>query len=359
MKKFIAFGAIGLTLGIMVIAGTPRHANADTPTPSPTPQVTSDLVVVMDGSYLPGDLATISLRNDGNVAYRVPLQPECNPKFKDSTGRAIVVVSHCDVIGDKADPLDPGESIVLIADWPLTECTEPGFSCGAIRPLPTGDYTVFGSLDSVDGQHRAEYSKTVSITGPHFTSDIELSVFYLITDPPLPGPIPVYIELRNKGQVDYTLKGTPGCYLRFLDPAGHSFSIPPAASCDDSAEDTISPGEVIIVVGDWKRDECTEFGPAGSCVATRPLASGNYVISGALYSADKQSYAEFTFTMAILAATAPSPTAKVLPDLGGPSGDAGPPVGGAVALAFGVLFTALGGFVISGAARSSPRSGKR
>jgi hypothetical protein len=355
-----AVSAATWAIGVVVLLGAATgRGHADTPTPSPPPQVTSDIVVVMDDSYGPGDVATITVRNDGDVAYRVWAQPECIPDFKDSTGRLFVVVAHCDIAGYSPDPLDPGETVVLLSEWHLMECIEPGFFCWAVRPLATGDYTVFGSMDSVDGQYRAEFSKTISITGPQFTSDVKLSFMLVVTDPPVPGDtFPVAIELRNAGQREYRYALTPGCYLRFYNPDGYRFTAPGAIPCDTTAEDTISPGEAVTAVAGWNRDECTEFGPSSTCLTTAVLPPGTYTVKGALWSVDEQAYAEFSNTLAIQAAQAtpsPTPTPKDFPKSGGAPAGGGAPHGEASAgLLLGSFLAGLGLVALTLRARSRP-----
>jgi hypothetical protein len=350
-------------VAVVLLAATTGRVHADTPTPTPAPQVTSDIVVVMDDSYENGDIATISIRNDGDVAYRVWAQPACLPDFKDSTGRLFVVVAHCDIAGYSPDPLDPGETVVLLSAWYLRECIEPGFSCFAVRPLATGDYTVFGSLDSVDGLYRAEFSKTVHITGPQFTSDVKLDFLVVVTDPPVPGDtFPVTIELRNTGQREYRYALTPGCYLRFYRPDGYRFTATGAIPCDTTNEDTISPGETVRAVAGWNRDECTEFGQASTCLKAAALAPGTYTVKGDLWSADKQAYAEFSNTLVIQPAQAPpspSPWTKVYKDFpitgGPPDGGSTSASSAAATVALGLFFVGLGSVALRFRARSGQR----
>ncbi|HSP54378.1 MAG TPA: hypothetical protein VLS25_02225, partial [Dehalococcoidia bacterium] len=322
---------IRTTIGALAIAtaalvwGSASWARADTPTPAPTPQVTDDIELVVNDAYTTGDVASISIRNDGDIAYRVPIQPECLPEFKDTTGRAIGVEAHCDLPGYSSDTLDPGESLVLLSNWPLTECIDVGFSCFADRPLATGDYSISGSLDSVDGLHRAVFSKTIHITGPQFTSDVAVTLSDVVS-----GDVhSSTIRLRNDGQREYRYAPSPQCSLRFHKPDGYLFSIPIVGTSPCDHEDTISPGESVTVLTGWNRDECVEFGPGSTCTKAVPLPPGTYTVKGALWSADKQAYAEFSNTIAIQAIPTPtpgvpSPTLGGFPKSGGPTGQERP-----------------------------------
>ena len=286
----------------------------------PSPEITSDIVLVVNDTYRSGDIASISIRNDGQVPYKYnPRQEACEFTFeRDNRPFQIPPATHCDLPGDDAE-IAPGQTVAVV-QWSLDECTAPGFFCFGVRPLPTDTIRISGALDSVDGLQRAQFAKTVFITGPIFTSDIELTAVYIVSDPPSAQGIPVNLQLRNKGQIDYSLPVQAACYLKFKNPAGNLFVIPPADKCDSADQVTLKPGQIVNAVEGWKRDECTQFGPS-SCLTAEPLPPGDYVISGALWSADKQSYTEFSQTLTI-SAPAPSqtvsPTPKVLPAGGGP-----------------------------------------
>jgi hypothetical protein len=82
--------------------------------------------------------------------------------------------------------------------------------------------------------------------------------------------------------------------LVFQDPLSGSFNIPQQNSCDLQTVDTLAPGTFTDVVRDWKFDKCTEFGQ-GKCLKSERLPEGKYSVSGALWSSDKTTYAEFSF----------------------------------------------------------------
>lgn len=296
-------------------------ASPTSPTPTPVPVITSDIAILMNDAYGLGESASIAIRNDGAVPYKYSAYQEaCSLTYSDATGRRFQIppATHCDL--PQETEIAPGQTVTVLSKWGLDECTLPGFFCFGARPLPTGQYTIAGSLRSVDGSRRAEFSKTISVTGPQFTSDIQLLLgVAIIIDPAPPGGSPVIIALRNDGPTSYTLPRDAECYLVFTPPAGNIFTIPPASHCDINATGVISPGETVNVIGSWNRDECTEFGADG-CLQSEPLPAGDYVISGALWSVDKQKYAEFSKTLTIAAATSSGSNsgATMLPNLGGP-----------------------------------------
>jgi hypothetical protein len=343
--RLISFAVAALAIALCTSSG----ASADTPTPSPTPQPSSDIVLVMNDSYTSPEVATISLRNDGQVAYTYnPAQPQCDLKYAVAGGgREFRIPSavHCDLPGQTAE-LAPGAS-VQVAQWDLSECTIPGFFCMAVRPLETGQYTISGSLRSTDGQLRAQFSKTVSITGPAFTTtEIVPSLGVIVSDPPQTGGPPAYIRLTNASQRPYSLPRNTVCSMDFLNPDGFILVIPQQLGCDDTTVDTLAAGSFVDIVQNWKFDKCTDFG-AGVCVKSERLPAGNYGVSGALWSVDKTTYAEFTLAFAVPAA--PSPP---LPNTGGPPSAASTDSWIAIAAGLAMSLLSLAGIVVARSRRS-------
>lgn len=320
--------------------------------------ITSDIVLVVEDSYDLGDRATLAIRNDGDVPYVYrKFQQACAFTYKDANGRSFQIppATHCDL--PEETEIAPGATVTVLTNWFLDECTLPGFFCFGVRPLPTGAYTISGALQSVGGEKRAEFSKTISITGPRFTTtDISIGFGVIVSDPPT-GELPVFISLFNNGSAGYTVP-QPLCYLRFVTPAGRGFSIPPAAQCDDVTERVLAPGGRLDVVTGWKLDECAQFG-ISECLTAQPLPPGVYTVSGALWSEDGQSYAEFSGTYTIIApAPTPVPThITVLPRTGGPA-EGGAPGTARGMFALGAALALLGASLILAGATRAAASGK-
>ena len=197
------------------------------------PVVTSDIVLIGEDAFEVGESAQFSMRNDGEVPYRyAEHQPQCGLTYEDASGRRFEIppAVHCDL--PQETDIAPGETIAVIQSWQLDECTEPGFFCYGVRPLESGDYTISGSLLSADGTKRAEFSKTVAITGPTFTNDITATFGVIVSDPPT-GEIPVFLTLRNHGNVAYQV-WTEECGLRLTKPDGRRVFIPVDRNCGGS-----------------------------------------------------------------------------------------------------------------------------
>ena len=341
---------LGLTVAVVAALGfTSILATGNGGAAAAAPVVTSDIELVMDDSYEAGSVATIAIKNSGTTTYKYnPEQQQCAFTYSQPGVREFVIPSavHCDLPGLSAE-IAPGQTVTLTT-WYLDECTVPGFSCFAVRPLASGSYMISGSLNSVNGLSRAEFTKAVSITGMTFTSDVKISVGYLVSDPPS-GPVPSFIHLSNEGQTPYTIPIDPGCYLRFTKPGPLTFQIPQALFCDPTKTKTLDPQTSFDPVSGWFRDECVEAGPT-ACVKATALDAGEHTISGGLLSTDKHSYAEFSTTLTIL--PPPSPTAKELPHSGGAPGNKGEPSSNfALLTTLGLALAAFGGFVASGALR--------
>jgi hypothetical protein len=317
-----------LALVLAILPLVAASATVQAQSPSPTPQVTSDVVVVTDkDSYVFGETATVSLRNDGSIPYRVPLQLGCNLSYKDAaTERSIIVVGHCDLVGD-ADPLEPGGTVDALINWRLTECVEPGFFCTLFRPLPSSQYTISGSLVSVDGTSRSNFTKTVSITGPEFTSDVKVVLSRATSNPNA-----VAIQVRNDSTREYLTRNMDGCWLRFYRPDGFRFDVSGAA-CDFDDTVTVSPGATVTVISAWNLDECDQQ-VVPYCSQSVPLAPGDYTVRASMYSVDNQAYSESsavqTVPLPAQITASPTPTSvrtpAIFPELGGP------PVGGGSSL---------------------------
>ena len=320
------FLPLTLVLAVLALAAMPAIGHSQTPSPSPTPQATSDIVLLTDkDSYVFGESATISIRNDGPVAYTIPLQMECHLRFEDmATGRDIQVAGHCDLIGD-AQPLQPGATLTVFSQWPLDECTEPALFCLFFRPLPTGQYRISGSLTSVDRTRKSDFSKTISITGPQFTNDVKV-----VLAPAAGTPGAVSISLRNDGSRDYTIPGSPGCYLRFYRPDGFRFFVPPVREGCVGQPDTISPGESVTSVPAWDLGECSSVSIT-FCESSTPLPTGDYTIGASFQSVDNQAFSESSavqpvpLPVLVIESELPTPvrTPAIFPELGGTPDDGG------------------------------------
>lgn len=318
------------------------------------PVVTSDIVLVAEDSYGLGDRATLAIRNDGDVPYVYhQIQQGCYFTYKDAAGRAFQIppATHCDL--PQETQIAPGQTVTVLTGWSLDECTIPGFFCFSNRPLPSGDYTISGSLNSADVTKRAEFSKTISITGPTFTSDITAAFGGVVSDPPAGVP-PVFLELFNHGSVNYAIGPDP-CFLQFHRPDGHLFLVPRSYSCVDDATHSLAAGSSLRAFTDWKLDECTQSGQNGACLTAVPLPPGVYTVTGALWSAGGASYAEFSASYTVFAAPSPSPkvTPVGLPRDGGPPGTGGGARPGALAL--GIVLALAGGAVLGSAIRAGRR----
>jgi hypothetical protein len=132
----------------------------------------------------------------------------------------------------------------------------------------------------------------------------------------------VSISLVNNGNVPYTVPAA--CwFLRFYKPDGQLFA-PPNLPCDDGESTSIlAPGGRLDVFTGWKLDECTQFGPEYTCPVSQLLPAGIVRVDGAIWSQDRQSYAEFSATYTISAqiqppTPSPTPASPVeLPNGGG------------------------------------------
>ncbi|HUF54914.1 MAG TPA: hypothetical protein VMR52_14285 [Dehalococcoidia bacterium] len=320
------------------------------------PEVTDDIVLLGDDAFVNGDAAEFTMRNDGDVAYLYQkYQPQCGLIYRDASQRMFQIPSavHCD-LPEQAE-IAPGETVTVFNGWKLDECTLTGFFCMDIRPLSSGDYTISGSLLSADGTKRAEFSKTVSITGPTFTDDITAAFGVIVSDPPT-GLQPLFLTLFNSSSIAYTLP-QPGCYLRFRMPDGLHFVPNPPLPCDGVTESTLAPDGRVDVMSGWMLDACTEFGLNNTCAVARPLPPGVYTVDGAVWSEDGGSYSEFSasYTIQTPAAT-PSPTPQPSPgDFPRTGGEAGGGHGGPDVVLTGLAFAVFGALTAILAARNASR----
>jgi hypothetical protein len=86
------------------------------------------------------------------------------------------------------------------------------------------------------------------------------------------------------------------CFLKYFDPSGRRFIIPPGTHCDILAEETIKPGETKRLFT-WKLDECVK--DRWGCVKSRALPPDTYTIKGRFKptGAGRPAWAETTFTI--------------------------------------------------------------
>lgn len=98
-----------------------------------------EVVLTMNGTYRPGEMATVHARNVGNRTYTHYAEATCHVGFYTDSGRQFIVRprSHCDIANRLS--IYPGEDLVLFL-WPLDECHRTNWGCADNAPLPPGEY---------------------------------------------------------------------------------------------------------------------------------------------------------------------------------------------------------------------------